>query len=208
MTRAEQIAAVLAEHVWRDVQGDYEISPYFKHFGCSCGWHQDITGMSGYRSWLAGHRAHVSAALDAALAAQGGERGGADIQLGHRWRAVGPNAAELWNECSYCRAKEGLPAATRPCPLAPKGERGEAEVAAAVEAVLPVGPRPFADAYFIGAHDLAARIRAALADPAGALAKVKAEVLRAAADEARVVFVSPTFSLWLRERAERIEAQP
>lgn len=57
---------VLAAHRYRDVLGDYEIKPYRKHFGCSCGWQQDIGGMSGYWSWVAAHETHVAEQLLAA----------------------------------------------------------------------------------------------------------------------------------------------
>ena len=65
MTAREELAAVLAEHRYRDVLGDYEIKPFYRHFGCSCGWEQNIAGMSGWRSWLAAHETH---AVDALLA--------------------------------------------------------------------------------------------------------------------------------------------
>lgn len=55
------LAEVLAAHQWRDVQGNYEVAPYIKHFGCSCGWLQDVAGMSGFRSWQGVHIAHVAA---------------------------------------------------------------------------------------------------------------------------------------------------
>lgn len=55
-----KLAEVLAEHRFRDLLGDYEIKPYYKHFGCSCGWERNIAGMSGYWSWLAAHEAHVA----------------------------------------------------------------------------------------------------------------------------------------------------
>lgn len=65
----EGLRAVLAAHRYRDVRGDYEMEPYRKHFGCSCGWQQDIGGMSGYWSWVAAHEAHIADAITAHLGA-------------------------------------------------------------------------------------------------------------------------------------------
>ncbi|WP_067434128.1 hypothetical protein [Nocardioides jensenii] len=63
MSTEEKIAGLLAEHGYRDVRGDYETAPYYMHIGCTCGWQQDIGGMSGWRSWLDAHTAHVAAVL-------------------------------------------------------------------------------------------------------------------------------------------------
>lgn len=35
---------------------------------------------------------------------------------GHVWQAVGPNAAELWNQCANCRANEGSTQGRLRCP--------------------------------------------------------------------------------------------
>ena len=59
-TGRDGVAEVLATHRYRDVSGDYEVTPYYKHFGCSCGWEQSIAGMSGWRSWVAAYEAHVA----------------------------------------------------------------------------------------------------------------------------------------------------
>lgn len=58
-----ELAEVLAAHHYRDVLGDYEVAPYYKHFGCSCGWEQNIAGMNGWRSWVAAHDAHLADAV-------------------------------------------------------------------------------------------------------------------------------------------------
>lgn len=66
--KAQTIPALLAAHRYRDVLGDYEIAPFYKHFGCSCGWEQNIAGMSGWQSWLAAHEAHVASEMAPLLA--------------------------------------------------------------------------------------------------------------------------------------------
>jgi hypothetical protein len=70
MSRAwqEEIAEVLRAHRYHDVLGDYEIAPYYRHVGCSCGWERNIVGMAGYWSWLAAHEAHVAEAMAAKVA--------------------------------------------------------------------------------------------------------------------------------------------
>lgn len=40
----------------------------------------------------------------------------AEKDAGHIWRAVGPNAAELWKQCARCRADEGSTRGRLPCP--------------------------------------------------------------------------------------------
>jgi hypothetical protein len=35
---------------------------------------------------------------------------------GHLWRAVGPNAGDLWNQCANCGADEGSIRGRTPCP--------------------------------------------------------------------------------------------
>lgn len=61
------IEKILYEHRYRDVSGDYETAPYYKHIGCSCGWEQNIAGMSGWRSWRAAHEAHLADLIRAEL---------------------------------------------------------------------------------------------------------------------------------------------
>jgi hypothetical protein len=65
VNRAETLAAVLAEHTQKHGIRDMRVH-------CWCGW------ASGEREGMPAHRAHVAAALDAAIAAQEGERGTAD----------------------------------------------------------------------------------------------------------------------------------
>lgn len=64
--RVQELAALAGGHHYRDVLGNYEISPYYKHVGCTCGWERDIAGMSGWRSWIAAHDEHVAEAILAA----------------------------------------------------------------------------------------------------------------------------------------------
>ena len=40
----------------------------------------------------------------------------AEKDAGHVWRAVGPNAAELWSQCATCRADKGSIQGRLPCP--------------------------------------------------------------------------------------------
>lgn len=89
------LAALLGEHRYRDVLGDYEVAPYYRHFGCSCGWEQDIAGMSGWESWRAAHEAHVAAVVRAHYEPEG------EWEPGRWWRAVDPLgrvSAEASNE--------------------------------------------------------------------------------------------------------------
>jgi hypothetical protein len=67
-TLSEALVEVLAEHRYRDVLGDYDTAPFYRHFGCSCGWEQNIEGMSGWRSWVATHNEHVAGILESILA--------------------------------------------------------------------------------------------------------------------------------------------
>ena len=67
-----RVMEALSGHRYRDVLGDYETPPHYRHFGCSCGAEWNIAGMSGWRSWVATYEAHLADVILAAL--------GADLQ--------------------------------------------------------------------------------------------------------------------------------
>jgi len=136
--------------------------------------------------------------MDAALAAQEGERGGANRD------ALAEVIYDGWslNYGSEGRLREmALVAADGLLAAGLVGERGGVEVSAAVEAVL-TGWRE--------TDPLVRAVRAALADPAGALAKHDAETLDEVERriESRLGITSRALRVVRDYRAGRIEAQP
>lgn len=104
----EALAGILAEHQYLEVWGDYEIKPYTKQFGCSCGWEQNIAGMSGWRSWLAAHHAHVAEVLAAYVVEQqaqawdeGYSEGWEDEAFESRGLSTDPDAADYPHHNPY-----------------------------------------------------------------------------------------------------------
>lgn len=65
-----RVMEALSGHRYRDVLGDYETPPHYRHFGCSCGAEWNIAGMSGWRSWVATYEAHLADVILAALGAE------------------------------------------------------------------------------------------------------------------------------------------
>lgn len=124
------LAKALGEHRFRDLLGDYEVAPFYKHFGCSCGWEQNIAGMNGWRSWVAAHEDHVA---DALLAPGG-------VVAGIVAEAVDAAMRSPYDEDGYCKfcgnhcGKAHSPVC-RWADLHDARNDGAAEVRARVEAV-------------------------------------------------------------------------